>query len=388
MATILNRTQTFATNGTVTAAGLHNLIDDTGIYAGLITTQTELTTVGTADQLLIAVGGVSDTGAPRRATVQNLFDDALSVGTYTGLNLSGALTYGTATGNRTVSTSATITTGTIPNLTAGTTTSTAATITSGTVTNLASTTGTIATLNSTTGTIATLNSTTGTIATLNSTTGTIVTLNSTTGTIGTLNNTTGTIATLNSTTGTIGNFSTTLIGDFTITQGTGTIGTASITPAKLSQPMTLMSGQVASTPILFSGIPSWAKRVTVILYDVGTSGNVAHINVQIGDSGGLRTTNYVSTGITVDSGGNTAGVSATDGFIWANFDSTNRNSGTMQLTHAGLNVWVANHTGRQSVGNSVFGGGTITTALNGTLDRVQIAATGLNAGSVNVLYEG
>ena len=378
MATILNRTQTFATNGTVTAAGLHNLIDDTGIYAGLITTQTELTTVGTADQLLIAVGGVSDTGAPRRATVQNLFDDALSVGTYTGLNLSGALTYGTATGNRTVSTSATITTGTIPNLTAGTTTSTAATITSGTVTNLASTTGTIATLNSTT----------GTIATLNSTTGTIVTLNSTTGTIGTLNNTTGTIATLNSTTGTIGNFSTTLIGDFTITQGTGTIGTASITPAKLSQPMTLMSGQVASTPILFSGIPSWAKRVTVILYDVGTSGNVAHINVQIGDSGGLRTTNYVSTGITVDSGGNTAGVSATDGFIWANFDSTNRNSGTMQLTHAGLNVWVANHTGRQSVGNSVFGGGTITTALNGTLDRVQIAATGLNAGSVNVLYEG
>jgi len=160
MATILNRTQTFATNGTVTAAGLHNLIDDTGIYAGLITTQTELTTVGTADQLLIAVGGVSDTGAPRRATVQNLFDDALSVGTYTGLNLTGALTYGTATGNRTVSTSATITTGTIPNLTSGTTTSTAATITSGTITNLASTTGTIATLNSTTGTIPTLVATT------------------------------------------------------------------------------------------------------------------------------------------------------------------------------------------------------------------------------------
>jgi hypothetical protein len=204
MATILNRTQTFATNGTVTAAGLHNLIDDTGIYAGLITTQTELTTVGTADQLLIAVGGVSDTGAPRRATVQNLFDDALSAGTYTGLNLSGALTYGTATGTRLVSANATITTGTIttaviPSLTAGTTTSTAATITSGTVTNLASTTGTIATLNSTTGTIATLNSTTGTIATLNSTNGTIT------------------------------NLSTTLAGDFTISQGTGTLGTSGVT---------------------------------------------------------------------------------------------------------------------------------------------------------------
>ena len=211
MATILNRTQTFATNGTVTAAGLHNLIDDTGIYAGLITTQTELTTVGTADQLLIAVGGVSDTGAPRRATVQNLFDDALSAGTYTGLSLTGALTYGTATGNRTVSTSATITTGTIPNLTAGTTTSTAATITTGTIPTLTAgtTTGTAGIFTS--GTIATLNSTTGTIATLNSTTGTITTLNSTTGTIAT-----GVIPTLTSTT--------------LITTGPGTAAAPAIVP--------------------------------------------------------------------------------------------------------------------------------------------------------------
>jgi hypothetical protein len=132
--------------------------------------------------------------------VFELFQDALTAGTYTNANISEALSYGTATGTRLVSTNATITTGTIttgviPTLTAGTTTSTAATITSGTVTNLASTTGTIATLNSTTGTIATLNSTTGTIATLNSTTGTIT------------------------------NLSTTLAGDFTISQGTGTIGT-------------------------------------------------------------------------------------------------------------------------------------------------------------------
>jgi hypothetical protein len=177
MATILNRTQTFATNGTVTAAGLHNLIDDTGIYAGLITTQTELTTVGTADQLLIAVGGVSDTGAPRRATVQNLFEDTLTAGTFAGLNLTGALTYGTATGTRLVSANATITTGTIttgviPNLTAGTTTSTAATITNGTITNLASTTGTITNLSTTLAGDFTISSGTGTLGTTGATLGT------------------------------------------------------------------------------------------------------------------------------------------------------------------------------------------------------------------------
>jgi len=184
MATILNRTTTFATNGTVTAAGLHNLIDDTSIYAGLITTQTELTTVGTADQILIAVGGVSDTGAPRRATVQNLFEDTLTAGTFVNLSLTGALTYGTATGNRTVSTSATITTGTIPNLTSST-----ASITLGTIPTL------------------TAGTTTSTAA----------------------NITNGTVQTLTASTGTITNLSTTLAGDFTISQGTGTLGTTGAT---------------------------------------------------------------------------------------------------------------------------------------------------------------
>ena len=211
MATILNRTQTFATNGTVTAAGLHNLIDDTGIYAGLITTQTELTTVGTADQLLIAVGGVSDTGAPRRATVQNLFEDTLTAGTFGNLNLTG-----TITSNRTVATSATITTGTIPNLTAGTTTSTAATITNGTITN-----GTI---------------TTALIPTL--------TAGTTTGTAGIF------------TSGTIGNFTTTLTGDVTISTGSATVGTR-VAVLNTAQQYTRAHNFAATALTITSGTIPW-----------------------------------------------------------------------------------------------------------------------------------
>ena len=131
MAIKFNRSQTFATGGTVTSAALHNLIDGTDIYPALITDQSNLSTISTADKLLIA--DTDDTINAKSTTVQNLFDQAFSGGTYTALNLSGALTYGTATGNRTVSTSATISTatitvGTIPNLTAGTTTSTIGTI--------------------------------------------------------------------------------------------------------------------------------------------------------------------------------------------------------------------------------------------------------------------
>ena len=207
MANVLDRNFDFATNGTVTAAGLHNLIDETNIYAGLISTQEEKTTVGTSDLLLVADS--SSIGSPQiaanRTTVYNLFDDALTSGTYANANFSANLTYGTATGNRTISTSATITTGTIPNLTAGTTTSTAATITNGTITNGTITTALIPTL--------TAGTTTGTAGIFTS------------GTIATLNSTTGTIGSFNSTIGTIGNFTTTLTGDVTISTGSATVGT-------------------------------------------------------------------------------------------------------------------------------------------------------------------
>jgi hypothetical protein len=195
MAIKFNRSQTFATNGTVTAAGLHNLIDGTDIYQALITDQTTLNSVGTGDFLLIADADLSAGDAPRKTTVLNLFEDALTLGTYVDINLTGNLTYGTATGNRTVSTNAVIT-----NATLGTTTATAATITTGTIP-----TGTFGTTTSTAATI-----TTGTIPTL---------------TIGSTTATAGTVTTFNSTTGTITNLSTTLTGDLTISTGSATVGT-------------------------------------------------------------------------------------------------------------------------------------------------------------------
>jgi len=217
MAIKFNRSQTFATNGTVTAAGLHNLVDGLDIYQALITDQTNLTSVGTADELLIADADLTAADAPRAVTVQELFNDALTVGTYTDANFTANLTYGTATGNRTVSTNASITTGTINNATLGTTTGTAATFTSST---LGTTTATAA--NITNGTIQTLTSSTATI-----TGGTFSgLLNSSTGTFsGAINSTLGTIGTLNSTTGTINNFTTTLTGDVTISTGSATVGT-------------------------------------------------------------------------------------------------------------------------------------------------------------------
>lgn len=211
MANIINRQQTFSTNGTVTAAGLHNLIDTALVNSAIIKNQQEVTTIGTADFLLIAPDSVDASLAPRKVTVQNLLDDGLTAGTFVSLNLTGDLTYGTATGNRTVSTTATIST---------------ATISTGIITN-----GTI---------------TTALIPTL--------TAGTTTGTAGIF--TSGTVTTLNSTTGTIGNFTTTLTGDVTISTGSATVGTR-VAVLNTAQQYTRAHNFAATALTITSGTIPW-----------------------------------------------------------------------------------------------------------------------------------
>jgi hypothetical protein len=307
MANIINRQQTFSTNGTVTAAGLHNLIDTALVNSAIIKNQQEITTIGTADLLLIAPDSVDASLAPRKVTVQNLFDDGLAAGTFTSLNLTGDLTYGTATGNRTVSTSATITTGTIPNLTSSTaniTLGTIPTLTAGTTTSTAAniTSGTVQTLTASTASISQGSAilTQGTIATLNSTTGTIASLISTTGTIASLISTTGTIASLNSTTGTITNLSTTLAGDFTISQGTGTVGTSKITFPMLSTSATEsdnVASRTAKVWVNFDGTTNTGGNCTIRGdFNVSTVADNGTGNYTINFSPSFSSTNFCAVG--------------------------------------------------------------------------------------------
>ena len=407
---MIDRNFTFATNGTVSAADLHNLIDSATIYQDLITGQLPITSVGTNYELLIA-DGTNPNAAPNAVTVYDLFEDALTAGTYTNANISAALTYGTATGTRLVSTNATITTGTIttgviPTLTSstatfGTTTSTAATITSGTVTNLASTTGTIATLNSTTGTIATLNSTTGTIATLNSTTGTIGNLSTTLAGDFTISSGTGTLGTTGVTAGTYGDATTipflTVDAKGRITSATtGTFSSTpadgSITPAKLSQPFTsgTATTSTSGTAIDFTGIPSWVKRVTVMFNGVSLSGSSAFL-LQAGTSGGIVATGYSGGGMRYG-GGAVASASFTTGVSPNNQTASATYSGHAIWTLVSGNIWTCSLNLGASGGteSGCISGGSVN--LSGTLDRIRITTVNgtdtFDDGSVNIMYEG
>jgi hypothetical protein len=395
---MIDRNFTFATNGTVSAADLHNLIDSATIYQDLITGQLPITSVGTNYELLIA-DATNPNAAPNAVTVYDLFEDALTAGTYTNANISAALTYGTATGTRLVSANATITTGTIttgviPTLTSstatfGTTTSTSATITSGTITNLASTTGTIATLNSTTGTIATLNSTTGTIGNLSTTLAGDFTISQGTGTLATSGATAGTYGSVTAipfiTVDAKGRVTAATTGTFSTVPADG-----SITPAKLSQPLTLGTVQATTsgTAINFTGIPSWVNRITVSLNSVSASGT-STILIRIG-SGSFLITGY--TGVASTSiGGATGSSNLSNGFA-ISLSNTAASSlfGSLMLVKLSGNDW--NAIGVFGTGNearTILVGGSA--SLSGALDRISLTTANgtdtFDAGSINILYE-
>jgi len=170
---------------------------------------------------------------------------------------------------------------------------------------------------------------------------------------------------------------------------TGNIADANVTPGKLSQPMTLMTSQNATGGVVdFLGIPSWVNRITVVLVQVGTNG-ATNFGIQIGGSGGVETTNYISTSITTDSGGGSAGTSGSDAFICFSGNSGYRSSGLVTIVRSGGFTWIYAYNGKLNTTNIVSGAGAI--ALPSALTTVRLTTRGadtFSTGAVSVLYEG
>jgi hypothetical protein len=165
------------------------------------------------------------------------------------------------------------------------------------------------------------------------------------------------------------------------------IANAAITPAKLSQPLTLATAvaTTSGTSIDFTGIPSWAKRITLIFSNVSTNGN-SPLLVQIG-AGSVQTSGYNSSGGAFNYVNQTAGATSSAGFYMLN-NAIYTTCGHMLLTLLGGSFWVSSHA--LFSGNSGVGGG-VSPNLSGALDRVRITTTGsdtFDGGSVNIIYEG
>ena len=146
----------------------------------------------------------------------------------------------------------------------------------------------------------------------------------------------------------------------------------------------------SGTSIDFTNIPSWVKRITVMFDSVSLSGT-DNILVQIGPSGAVETTGYVSASAYAISGGASGGASSTAGFVIIVASSGNANVGTMQLVNITGNTWIASCSGSYTVGTaSGVSGGGVKTLSSGPLARLSVTRTGTNtfdAGTINILYE-
>ena len=144
----------------------------------------------------------------------------------------------------------------------------------------------------------------------------------------------------------------------------------------------------SGTSIDFTGIPSWAKRVTVMFNGVSTSGTTA-VLVQIG-SGSVTTTGYTasSIGFYSPSGVNTA--TYTTGFGMFSDQAAANRYGQMTISLLTGTTYISSHTiNSPNIVHGSFGAGGI--ALGGTLDRVRITTVNgtdtFDAGSINIMYE-
>ena len=146
----------------------------------------------------------------------------------------------------------------------------------------------------------------------------------------------------------------------------------------------------SGTSIDFTSIPSWAKRVTVMFSGVSTSGT-SIISTQLGDSGGVENTGYISTGQSLATTGITSSAQTTLFAMMANTDAATTYSGSavISLLDALTNTWT--FTSSLTAGGSVVLTGNGLKSLSGTLDRIRITTVNgtdtFDAGSINILYE-
>ncbi len=145
----------------------------------------------------------------------------------------------------------------------------------------------------------------------------------------------------------------------------------------------------SGTSIDFTSIPSWVKRITVMLQGVSTDGTSDYW-LRLGTSGGFATSGYVGYMARQAAASNSYNAFSQSFVLTNGMLATEVFSGNIYLTNQTGNVWTMNGqiTGSNGTGNMMNMAGYI--SLSGTLTQVRITSATPNnfdAGSINILYE-
>jgi hypothetical protein len=141
---------------------------------------------------------------------------------------------------------------------------------------------------------------------------------------------------------------------------------------------------------LVTGIPTWAKRVTVVLNGMSTNGS-SGFALTLGTSSGLETTGYTAMSTSVSGGGAVTPTSSTSAFVSDNGSAAGTSFGKVEFFLNSANAWVCSgHLHRITTSSFSLLGGSKT--LAGALDRIQFSAVNgtdvFDAGSYEVIWEG
>jgi hypothetical protein len=147
----------------------------------------------------------------------------------------------------------------------------------------------------------------------------------------------------------------------------------------------------SGTSIDFTGIPSWVKRITVMLSGVSTSGTSLFL-VQLGDAGGFEITGYASQANSITTTPAVTATTNTAGFVLgaSALVAASTYSGTTSIVKLDGNSWVySSLIIRDGTASSNFGSGSKT--LSDTLTQVRITTVNgtdtFDAGTINIMYE-
>ena len=145
----------------------------------------------------------------------------------------------------------------------------------------------------------------------------------------------------------------------------------------------------SGTSITFSSIPSWVKRISVLLNGVSVTGTDSLL-VQLGTSAGFGSTTYSSVSLGIGAGGTPGAVSSTSGlviqlaaaaYVVSGIHTIDLMDSTNRIYVASGNVYLSTLAVSSSAGKAT---------LNDTLTQLKLVLTGtdtFDAGSVNIFYE-
>jgi|APGre2960657404_1045060.scaffolds.fasta_scaffold15894_4 hypothetical protein len=144
----------------------------------------------------------------------------------------------------------------------------------------------------------------------------------------------------------------------------------------------------SGTSIDFTSIPSWVKRITIMLSGVSTNGT-SLIQVQIG-AGSVVSSGYLGTGGELRAAPDVANFTAGFG-LSPTPAAADVIHGVVTIVNITATTWVYSFVGGTSNAPTNLVGGGSSASLSGALDRVRVTTVlgvdTFDAGTINILYE-